>query len=166
MTIIVCSAAAAPAVLRERRPDHVVSLLAPGAEVAPPPVPADRWLHLEFHDIAAEAPGLTAPSPAHIARLLAFLRAGALEGELLIHCLAGVSRSPAAAYVAACLRGGAGREAEIAGRLRARAPTATPNPRVIALADQALGRRGAMVAAIAAIGRGVEWSGPPDAFEL
>jgi predicted protein tyrosine phosphatase len=42
----------------------------------------------------------------------------------------------------------------IARRLRDASPYATPNPRLIALADDILGRRGRMVDAIASIGRG------------
>ncbi len=47
-------------------------------------------------------------------------------------------------------------EAEIAAALRAASPSATPNPRLVAIADGLLGRSGRMVAAIAAIGRGAE----------
>ena len=47
----------------------------------------------------------------------------------------------------------------IARELRTRAPFATPNGRLVALADALLGRKGRMVAAIRAIGRGA------DAFE-
>ena len=45
-------------------------------------------------------------------------------------------------------------EEDVALRLRAASPTATPNPRVVALADKALRRGGRMVAAIERIGRG------------
>jgi predicted protein tyrosine phosphatase len=44
----------------------------------------------------------------------------------------------------------------IAVKLREASPTATPNRRLIAVADDLLGRRGRMVDAIAAIGRGAE----------
>jgi predicted protein tyrosine phosphatase len=39
--------------------------------------------------------------------------------------------------------------------LRAASPTATPNIRIVSLADRLLGRDGRMIAAIEAIGRGV-----------
>jgi predicted protein tyrosine phosphatase len=39
--------------------------------------------------------------------------------------------------------------------MRLASPTATPNIRIVSLADRLLGRRGRMVAAIETIGRGV-----------
>jgi hypothetical protein len=46
-------------------------------------------------------------------------------------------------------------------------PTATPNRRLVALADRRLGREGRMAAAIAAIGRGADcFEGAPFALEL
>jgi len=50
-------------------------------------------------------------------------------------------------------------EEMLAQRLRTVAPSATPNPSLIAAADALLGRGGRMTRAIAAIGRGA------DAFE-
>ncbi len=49
-------------------------------------------------------------------------------------------------------------EFAIARALRAASPTASPNARLVALADDALGRRGRMNEAIAEIGRGQECS--------
>jgi predicted protein tyrosine phosphatase len=45
-------------------------------------------------------------------------------------------------------------EASIARALRQASPTATPNIRIVTLADKLLGRQGRMVAAIETIGRG------------
>ena len=51
--------------------------------------------------------------------------------------------------------------------LRAASPTATPNSRLVALADAALGRGGRMKDAIATIGRGEAcFEGTPFALEL
>ena len=51
--------------------------------------------------------------------------------------------------------------------MRAASPTASPNPRLVALADDALGRRGRMNEAIAEIGRGEEcFEGTPFTLEL
>ncbi|WP_275428021.1 hypothetical protein, partial [Enterobacter hormaechei] len=50
-------------------------------------------------------------------------------------------------------------EAEIAADLRAKSPSATPNARLVAIADGLLRRDGRMIDAIARIGRG------RDAFE-
>jgi predicted protein tyrosine phosphatase len=46
-------------------------------------------------------------------------------------------------------------EIEIAHELREASPTASPNPRIVALADALLGRDGRMIAAIESIGRGI-----------
>ncbi len=51
--------------------------------------------------------------------------------------------------------------------IRAASPTATPNARLVALADQALERGGRMTAAIVEIGRGEEcFEGTPFTLEL
>jgi predicted protein tyrosine phosphatase len=114
-----------------------------------------RRLHLVFHDIVGAREGLIAPSGEIIKSVLDFGRARARETPLLIHCWAGISRSSAAAYILACDRH-PGQESEIADALRARAPFVTPNRLMVALADDLLGRNGAMVDAIARIGRGAE----------
>lgn len=156
MTVIVCPMEAASAQCVSRAAQRAVSLLSPN--LAPPvlDLPAERRLHLAFNDIAEPSEGLVHPTEAHIAALLGFLHDWDRSSPLLLHCLAGVSRSTAAGYVAACLREGPGSERDVARRLRAAAPFATPNPLIIALADGMLGRGGAMVAAVAAIGRGAD----------
>ena len=73
---------------------------------------------------------------------------------LLIHCFAGVSRSTAAAFIAACALAPERDEFAIARSLRAASPTASPNARLVALADAVLDRGGRMNEAIEAIGRG------------
>jgi predicted protein tyrosine phosphatase len=117
-----------------------------------------RHLRLAFHDIVEPTPGLIMPDAAMVAAMLAFARDGAAERPLLIHCWAGISRSSAAAYSIACDRN-PGHEQAIADELRARSAYVTPNRLMVALADDLLGRNGAMIAAIARIGRGA------DAFE-
>jgi predicted protein tyrosine phosphatase len=94
-----------------------------------------------------------------MARLLAFFRDWDRAAPMVVHCWAGISRSTAAAYIAACALGPERDEDEVADVLRSVAPSATPNARLVALADAALGRRGRMICAIDRIGRGA------DAFE-
>lgn len=136
--------------------DHVLTLISPDAEA--PAVDAPRTL-LRFNDIAEARPGLTPPSPEVVSAILGLGQAASAQGVLLIHCHAGVSRSTAAAYMLACAARPAGEEQALADYLRSVCPQATPNPLMVALADQALGRDGAMSRAIEQIGRGV------DAFE-
>ncbi|MEW5685220.1 MAG: protein tyrosine phosphatase [Pseudomonadota bacterium] len=132
-----------------RCPD-VLALRSPDAE-ALPTVEGRRRLELRFNDIAGPRPGFVPPDMAIIGRILAF---GAASRLLAIHCYAGVSRSTAAAYALACQHAGPGEEDRLALELRGLSPAATPNPLIVGLADEALGREGRMIAAIAAIGRG------------
>ena len=155
--IHVCPLSQVDAMLAASGARSVVSLLALHhrvprfATIAP-----ERQLHLALSDIVAETPDHILPDAGHIDALLAFLRRWDREAPLLIHCYAGVSRSTAAAFIALCLLDPGRTEADWAQALRCASPTATPNPRLVALADAALGRSGRMIAAIAAIGRGVD----------
>lgn len=155
MILIVAPLREAEAALRRERPSHVVSLRSPGAEDLPPGA-AEGALRLVFHDIAEPRPGFVPPSEADVDRLLAYGRGWTGGRPMLLQCQAGVSRSPAAAFILACDRGGPGHERRLAEALRRVAPFASPNPRLIVLADARLGRGGVMVEAARAIGRGQE----------
>ncbi len=146
----------------------LVTLLNPGTPVArPAAIPAERHLYIGVGDIVEAQPGHVLPADEHVRELIAFVDGWDQAEPLLIHCYAGVSRSTAAAFIAACALGPERDEAEIARALRAASPTATPNARLIALADAALKRGGRMSDAIAAIGRGAEcFAGEPFALEL
>lgn len=139
------------------RPSHVVSLASPGAEPARLPDKV-ATLRLAFHDIVAPRPGLRMATDRDVDALLRFGSTWPGRSPLLIHCWAGVSRSPAAAYVVACARSPASEVQDLALRLRHQAPFATPNRHLVALADARLARGGAMTAAIDAIARGAETS--------
>jgi predicted protein tyrosine phosphatase len=115
--------------------------------------PADRHLRLAMHDIADE--GLPeSPARTQIDRLIEFGRGWDAQAPMIVHCWAGVSRSTAATFTILCDRAGPGAEQDIAEMLRERAPHAQPNKLLVRLADEALGRGGAMVRAIDAIGSG------------
>jgi predicted protein tyrosine phosphatase len=163
VSLLVCPLSALDDLCRTANPVRVLTLLSPGqpGPVLPPELPS---LRLAFHDIAAPAPGLTAIAPAQVEALLAF--GGRGEGPLLIHCWAGISRSTAAAFAIACQARPDLDEREVALALRAASPTATPNPRLVALADAFLGREGRMTQAAAHIGRGAFTDlGAPFAFD-
>ena len=162
MKLIVAPLHDAVALAARHRPSHLISLASPGHVDPPLADPPPFRLDLRFNDIAQPREGLTPPTEADVAALLAFAEPWDGARPLLIHCWAGVSRSPAVAYAVACARSGPGEEQDWAERLRLAAPTATPNPLIVALADRLLGRHGAMVRAVAAIGRGAEttWGAP------
>lgn len=71
-----------------------------------------------------------------------------------MHCWAGISRSTATAFLLACERNPDTPEIEVARALRLASVHAHPNRRIVALADDILGRRGRMVDAVEAIGPG------------
>jgi predicted protein tyrosine phosphatase len=139
-------------------PSHILSLASPGQSLdAVEALGHAQVLRLSFNDIEAPREALVAADESVIGRLLAFVSEWDGTAPLLIHCWFGVSRSPAAAYIAACARN-PGRERQLAALLRQNAPFATPNRLMVALADDGLGRGGRMVDAIREIGRGCEVS--------
>jgi len=146
----------------------LVTLLSPGTAVERPAgIAPERHLYLAVSDIVAPVPGQVLPESSHLDDLLGFVQAWDRREPMVIHCLAGVSRSPAAAYIAACALAPARDEFAVARALRAASPTATPNARLVALADSALSRNGRMNDAIAEIGRGEEcFEGTPFTLEL
>jgi predicted protein tyrosine phosphatase len=161
--IIVCGLQDAAAQAAKHEVSHAISILSP--PVAFPVfdgVADDKHLRLDFHDVAAVTPGLSAPAESDMQSILGFLRQWDQSSPLLIHCWAGISRSTASAYIATCLLQPERDERELAHALRLASPTATPNPMLVALADDALGRDGRMRRAIADIGRGEDaYGGTP-----
>jgi predicted protein tyrosine phosphatase len=145
--IYVCGLDALEEHARRLRPEHVVSLVAPEEQ---PPTPdgvsPDRHLRIEIHDISQPMPGYILPEEDHVATLIDLFRERRTGSAILIHCLAGISRSTAAALIALAVEH-EGLEKEAALRLRAAAPHADPNRRMIALADMLLGRDGRLIAA-------------------
>ncbi|MFN3522350.1 MAG: tyrosine phosphatase family protein [Phenylobacterium sp.] len=153
MTIIVCGLGDVAATLAARRPSHMVTLLDPATMIATPGgLQAERHLKLAVNDIAEPAEGLVLPSEEVVRQLLEFGRGWDEAAPMLIHCWAGISRSTASAFVLACERNPEADEAVIAAAMRQAAPHAYPNRRIVALADDMLGRRGRMVDAVEAMG--------------
>jgi predicted protein tyrosine phosphatase len=129
----------------------MVSLLGDDAfPVSPPGVALGNHLKLRFHDIADPMPGMVAPREDHLATIIEFAERWDQAGAMIIHCYAGVSRSTAAALVVLC-RINRGREAEAVRLLRAHAPQALPNRRMIAQADLLLACDGRLAAAVEAM---------------
>lgn len=136
---------------------HVLSVINIATPVAlPADFPRENHLFVGFNDIVAPQDGLVHPSAEHVDAILGFARRWDRAKPLVVHCYAGISRSTASAYIAACALAPHRDEAELALALRAASPIATPNALLVSLADAALGRGGRMSAAIAAIGRGAE----------
>ncbi|WP_137154047.1 tyrosine phosphatase family protein [Rhizobium sp. FKL33] len=123
-------------------------------------VQASRHLKLAMNDIAfAGKDGLVAPQESHVEEIIAFARAWDQSAPLLVHCWMGVSRSPAAALIAALAVSPDLDDAALAQKLRKASPQATPNSRLIEIGDAALGRHGRLVSAVKEIGRGADYQG-------
>jgi predicted protein tyrosine phosphatase len=164
----VCSLALVAEMVARTGAGSLITLLSPGADIQRPiGISPERHLYLAVSDITEPMPGQVLADAAHLDALLGFVHAWDRAAPMLIHCFAGVSRSTAAAYIAACALKPDRDEFTIAQVLRAASPTASPNGRLVALADEALGRRGRMSEAIAVIGRGEAcFEGTPFALEL
>ncbi len=160
-TIIVCPLGSIAELSVRHGAREMVSLIAEKQDFHRPGViAADRHLKLAMNDIGfGGGNGLVAPSEAHVEQLIAFLRDWDQTAPLVIHCWMGVSRSPAAAVIAALSLYPDQDEAALAARLRKVAPHATPNTRLIEIGDRVLGRQGRLVAAVKAIGRGADADG-------
>ncbi|AWM87806.1 tyrosine phosphatase family protein [Microvirga sp. 17 mud 1-3] len=167
-TLHVCPLSRLHDTVTEIRASHVVTLINVGSAVErPPAIAPERHLFLGVSDIVEPMDGHILPAAEHIERLLAFVGTWERESPLVFHCWAGISRSTAAAFISACALAPERDEAEIAQALRLASPTATPNARFVALADDVLGRRGRMVEAVRGIGRGAEaMEGTPFMLQL
>ncbi|MFN3889409.1 MAG: tyrosine phosphatase family protein [Beijerinckiaceae bacterium] len=166
--IHVCSLTRIADTVRETGARSMVTLINPLYPVTrPAEIEPALHLHISVSDIIEHLDGHVAPDVAHVQDLLRFVRAWDRAHPLLIHCYAGVSRSTAAAYVSACALRPDFCEFQTARKLRMLSPTATPNARIVAIADNLLGRGGRMTAAIGEIGRGEDcFEGAPFALEI
>ena len=153
--IHVCSLARLHEIVEDTGARNVVSLIGDEANfVRPKSVTADNHLWLRLHDISAPLDGYIVPGEEHVADLIRFVRGWDRRSPLVVHCYMGISRSTASAYASVCALNPRRDELDIAQALRRASPTATPNIRIVSLADRLLGRDGRMVAAIETIGRG------------
>jgi predicted protein tyrosine phosphatase len=140
---------------RDAAVTHVLSILDPGY-----PEPQDfaaygehKRLTLRFDDVIDEAPGMVLPERVHIVELLRFgeglARAGGDPlGHLLVHCHAGISRSTASMTILLAEARPETEEDELFAAIREIRPQAWPNSRMIAMADELLGRSGRLFAAL------------------
>ena len=138
---------------------HVLSILDPDH-----PVPEafgtfgeHEKLELRFHDIIDDTPGLVAPKPEHVTRILALGRdlaaSPASATHLLVHCHAGISRSTAsmALILAQALPDQPAHVVlEMVHGIREKA---WPNLRMIEFGDAMLGRHGTLIEATHALHR-------------
>ena len=102
---------------------------------------------LTFDDIAAPMDNWVVAEEYHVRSALVFVRQWD-QPSLLIHCHAGMSRSPAIALAILADWLGEGREDEAVKELIKVAPLCTPNRLVVEIADGLLGRSNRLISAL------------------
>jgi predicted protein tyrosine phosphatase len=153
--IHVCSLSRLYATVDETGARHIVTLLRLVDRVQRPThIAPENHLVLAVDDITAPMDGYTAPAHEHVQRLIDFVGAWDRKAPMVMHCFAGISRSTAGAYVAACALNPGRDEMQIAWDIRRASRTAQPNARIVSIADRLLKRDGRMIRAIDAIGVG------------
>ena len=164
--IHVCSLARLHATVDETGARHIVTLLRLVDRIERPThIAPENHLVLAVDDITAPIDGYTAPAHEHVQKLIDFVGAWDRATPMVMHCFAGISRSTAGAYVAACALSPQRDEMQIAWSIRRASRTAQPNSRIVSIADQLLKRDGRMIHAIEAIGPG-ELATEGDPFRL
>ncbi|MCC6778807.1 MAG: protein tyrosine phosphatase [Hyphomicrobiales bacterium] len=166
--IHVCSLARLHATVEETGAQHVVTLLKQTDRIERPRNVSElNHLILGMDDIAIPMDGYVLPAEEHVATLIDFVCRWERVSPIVVHCYAGISRSTAGAFVAACALNPQREETAIAWAIRRASATATPNARIVAIADRLLGRGGRMTSAIDAIGRGeLAYEGIPFRLDL
>ena len=157
---------------RDAAVTHVLSILDP-TYPEPPDFAAygpHKRLTLRFDDIIEPMPGMLPPERRHIEALLEFgTGLAAAEGDplahLLVHCHAGISRSTASMTILLAEARPETEEDALFAHIREIRAQAWPNSRMIALADELLGRDGKLVAALRRH-YGVQMRARPDLAEM
>jgi predicted protein tyrosine phosphatase len=151
--IHVCSLAALPEIVQSTGASHVLTVMANVEQVQRPhSILPENHLRIAMDDVTEQLDGFVAPSADHVAQVLAFVRGWNRSAPLVVHCYAGISRSTASAFAAACALNPHRDELTIAQAIRSASPIASPNRLIVSLADEALGREGRMLRALDAIG--------------
>ena len=110
--IHVCSLARLYSTVDETGARHIVTLLRLTDRVERPRhIAPENHLVLALDDITAPMDGYIAPGEEHVERLIDFVGGWDRAAPMVVHCFAGISRSTAGAYVAACALNPAARRA-------------------------------------------------------
>jgi predicted protein tyrosine phosphatase len=153
--IHVCSLAALPDTVKATGASHILTVMAKVDQVLrPKSVLEANHLKVQIDDITEQIDGFVVPSDSHIEQVLNFVRGWDRSAPMVVHCYAGISRSTASAFAAACALNPHRDEMSIARQIRAASPVASPNRLIVSLADKALRREGRMLRALDAMGPG------------
>jgi predicted protein tyrosine phosphatase len=153
--IHVCSLAALAETVKATGASHIMSVMAKVDQVQrPASVLEINHLRVQVDDITEHMDGFVAPCETHIEQILNFVRSWDRSAPMVVHCFAGISRSTASAFAAACMLNPHRDEIAIARQIRTASPIAQPNRLIVSLADRALGRDGRMLRALDEMGPG------------
>jgi predicted protein tyrosine phosphatase len=148
MKIFVCSYNSFDLALAEENPSHIVSIIDPKTMLPPVKnVVSKNRLVLKFDDIVEKRLQKKLLQQKDIENLIQFLAKKNINESLLIHCMMGISRSTAAAYIALAMHFPY-YEDKIALYLRKKIPYARPNILMVTYADILLGCNNRMIDAI------------------
>lgn len=148
----ICGVGDLSAVLKRFRPTHVISIIDPNDDPQHFPEPITA-LHLSFLDLhtplglvgrrLAARGGEGFPTIDHADAILQFGRQLPPAAKVLVHCWAGHSRSPAAAFLLAaqCMPGNEMDALKVVMAIR---PEADPNAMIVQFGDRLLGAKGRM----------------------
>jgi predicted protein tyrosine phosphatase len=154
--IHVCSLARLHDTVAQTRASHIVTLLRTVDIVERPrSIAAANHLILGMDDISTPLDGYTHPAEEHVHELIDFVQRWDRRAPLVMHCYAGISRSTAGAFIAACALNPRRLEKAVAQSIRTLSATAMPNVMLVGHADRYLGRGGRMIAAVEALGPGL-----------
>ena len=166
--LAVCSLSKVFETVEKHSASHLLTVLSDEQDVPrPPSILPENHKALGFNDIAAPLAGHIMPEEQDVREIMMFMLDWDQKAPMCVHCWMGVSRSTASAYIGVLTLNPGVDETELANALRWAAPFATPNPRMIEIADDIMGRSGRMVDAIRSIGRGANaYEGSPFIFPL
>ncbi len=143
--------------LDRRRFTHIVSIWHPSETTAerirliPEVFPRASVHSVIFDDIEEELPNFHPPKKEQIREVLDFGEGVGQGAHLLVHCMAGISRSTACAMAILARHSEPGSERPIAEYIQEIRPQAMPNRLVLAHADELLERDGALLGACDAV---------------
>ena len=147
--IYVSRLAVARDVAQMLHPSHVLSLLDPDMrELVPRFEGSAKRFELFFYDQErADVAAVVGDATRNLIGIFRQIQheSSATPIRLLIHCHAGASRSPAAAYIALALWRPQVSEIRVFEELRSIVPKPWPNSRMVTVADELLGRQGRLL---------------------
>ena len=166
--IHVCSLARLHDTVTDTGARHIVTLIKDVSLVRRPhSILETNHLLLDMDDISSPIDGYVLPGEEHVAKLVDFVTQWDRAAPIVVHCYAGISRSTAGAFITACALNPKRDERAIARLIRDASPTAQPNLRLVALADNLLGRKGRMVKAVDTLGPALSaYEGVPFRLDL